>query len=525
MGSALLNPAAQVAARLHGSGAAPETPEELRLQVAARLAAHRERRLRNGTSASARGTAAGSTLDPQKSRIAAAVAERYGKAQSYRAFLAAEAERAIQHAQAAAEIAARTAQAVAETQQRLLDSLAVSAANISHSSANDFGVLTEQALWPELDEPIQTTTANRQSVSRGPTPAEGGLRVRAARAKEARSAEPSSFCENTPPIAPARVPAVRVVSYDNTPAVTFGPAPRVKPAGERPAAREQHLNDPEALALDEEISFRQAPVFEEPAGPPMPLPANLIEFPRQLVASRKARPRYAEGPLRDEELAAGSKEQLRIFEVDPAQISTTPDSAERASTTLHPQWTSIWLDTATAHAPGESPCLEVHVATRSAAARPQTAKLSRRALAGSIDLTIAAVAGLACAASFAATTALIEGQVPWHMETLRALGTELLHTVPLATIALSGVAALFLLSVLLQVVVFTFSDATPGMRIARIGLCTSSDENPTRIAMRRRIPALVLSTTLAGLGFAWSLLDEDRLTWHDLISRMYQRSY
>ena len=30
---------------------------------------------------------------------------------------------------------------------------------------------------------------------------------------------------------------------------------------------------------------------------------------------------------------------------------------------------------------------------------------------------------------------------------------------------------------------------------------------------------------LFGLGFWWALLDEDRLTWHDLISRMYQRSY
>ena len=63
----------------------------------------------------------------------------------------------------------------------------------------------------------------------------------------------------------------------------------------------------------------------------MPLPANLIEFPRQLVASRKARPRYAEGPLRDESPATPADCQLRIFEVDPAQISTHPAAVADAA--------------------------------------------------------------------------------------------------------------------------------------------------------------------------------------------------
>ena len=60
------------------------------------------------------------------------------------------------------------------------------------------------------------------------------------------------------------------------------------------------FDESEVLALEEEIAFRQAPIFEEPAGPNIDIPANLIEFPRQLVAPRKARPRLAEGPLREE---------------------------------------------------------------------------------------------------------------------------------------------------------------------------------------------------------------------------------
>ena len=43
--------------------------------------------------------------------------------------------------------------------------------------------------------------------------------------------------------------------------------------------------------------------------------------------------------------------------------------------------------------------------------------------------------------------------------------------------------------------------------------------------MRWRIFAVLLSICTLGLGFFWAALDEDRLTWHDLISRMYQRSY
>lgn len=63
------------------------------------------------------------------------------------------------------------------------------------------------------------------------------------------------------------------------------------------------------------------------------------------------------------------------------------------------------------------------------------------------------------------------------------------------------------------------------MRYARIGLCTFSDDNPTRSAMRRRLFAIALSACPLGIGFLWALLDDDKLGWHDRISHMYQRSY
>jgi uncharacterized RDD family membrane protein YckC len=76
-----------------------------------------------------------------------------------------------------------------------------------------------------------------------------------------------------------------------------------------------------------------------------------------------------------------------------------------------------------------------------------------------------------------------------------------------------------------QLLFFTFSEATPGMRYARIALCTFADDNPTRSAMRRRILAGVLAACPLGIGFLWAWLDDDGLGWHDRISRMYQRSY
>ena len=49
--------------------------------------------------------------------------------------------------------------------------------------------------------------------------------------------------------------------------------------------------------------------------PTVPLPAKLIEFPRELIAPRKARPRLAEGPLQAVASVSGGDpaSQLRIF--------------------------------------------------------------------------------------------------------------------------------------------------------------------------------------------------------------------
>jgi uncharacterized RDD family membrane protein YckC len=61
------------------------------------------------------------------------------------------------------------------------------------------------------------------------------------------------------------------------------------------------------------------------------------------------------------------------------------------------------------------------------------------------------------------------------------------------------------------------------MNFAGLGLCTFDDNRPSRLTCIKRTAALVLSLVSLGMGFIWSALDEDRLGWHDRISRTYLR--
>jgi uncharacterized RDD family membrane protein YckC len=90
-------------------------------------------------------------------------------------------------------------------------------------------------------------------------------------------------------------------------------------------------------------------------------------------------------------------------------------------------------------------------------------------------------------------------------------------------IELGSAAALLVLGVLYQALFFTLAEATPGMKCAHISLCTFDDEKPTRAQLRSRMWALLLSLLPVGLGVAWAIFDEDHLSWHDRLSRTYQR--
>ena len=62
---------------------------------------------------------------------------------------------------------------------------------------------------------------------------------------------------------------------------------------------------------------------------------------------------------------------------------------------------------------------------------------------------------------------------------------------------------------------------TPGMRWVGLRVVTFDGQSLTARQRFTRAWATVLSTTALGLGFFWSLADEEKLTWHDRLSKTF----
>jgi uncharacterized RDD family membrane protein YckC len=234
--------------------------------------------------------------------------------------------------------------------------------------------------------------------------------------------------------------------------------------------------------------------------PGEPINANLIQFPRELVATRRLRPRITGT---DPSTATDSQGQLSIFEVDPSTISTgatiptaevgLPDAAFHGA-----EWSGIRLDAEAKFRIGLEP--------EAAASRPplHLAPLGLRLLAVAVDtaLIVALVCGM---------VALVTG--------------ELHHFPAIRTAEFGGLAALVLAAMAYYLIFFMRIEGTPGMKDARIALCTFDEENPTREQLRSRLVAMLLSLLPVGLGVAWAIFDDDHLSWHDRISGTYLRAY
>jgi uncharacterized RDD family membrane protein YckC len=442
----------------------------LRQLAAERLAAHRGRRsgVEGGEGQAAmrlqaQRDAMRAEGHPDASRVRAAVAARYQESLSYREFLAAEARRAAEQAHAEAEVAARKAKAVAEAQRQLLDEMEQWKQPETAAGVEAFGAepelleVVEQRAEQAAAEAKRAKSKTREEVKAALTP--GPLQVRLH--EEIELASPSF-----------RVAAKMVAAADG-----------------------------EMAELDEEIEFRAAPEFRDLVLETQPIQANIIEFPRQLVASRKARPRLAEGPLREDGTA---EPQLRIFEVEAEQISAEPEMVSGAA----PEWQGLLLGAAAQSGASMSRQLETQLQMDHPI---YAASLGRRMLSIAVDgLCIGAgVAGFAAAAVKVAGEALRGITLPLPLSLVGGMA--------------AGTAAIFI--VLYQLLFFTLNEATPGMRVARIAFCTFNEKSPTRRAMRRRLLSTALAACPLGLGLLWTVLDGDRLGWHDRISRMYPRGY
>ena len=130
----------------------------------------------------------------------------------------------------------------------------------------------------------------------------------------------------------------------------------------------------------------------------------------------------------------------------------------------------------------------------------QAAPMSRRMAASAIDATLV----LSGFAAFAYLFFRINAELP-----------------PLSKIAVAGVLLIGLLWSAYQYLLLVYSGTTPGLKLARLEL-HRFDGSPVPLRIRRwRVLTSVLSGLSLGLGYAWCFLDEDRLCWHDRITRTY----
>lgn len=428
---------------------------------------------------------ASGSRQPAASRIAARVAERYAKAPSYREMIEQEA---------------------ANTPARLV------------TRAPEQASAAQPDPEPNLFEPAPVdATPTPEAAAPHASQSQPSVEPRARHNRWAEF-EPSPVPEFfSGPAAPAAEPeiAAHTLAEESAPAQTRATEPveslffepEAAPANESPSEPPALPNfTPEPEEAHQTLSLLDE-LATQPIEPAQPLPARIIEFPRELVAPRKARPR------RERTSAHDHQSQLRIFEAEPEAAAVAEPETEIAPpaksepSPAPAEWNAIRLD--------EEPSVQASAFFKEVGlAEPSssllldppiyTANLEDRLMAGIVDICLVGAGFLTFVAVFAACTP--------HMPTGK-----------LALVAAG--AALLAFFVVYQYLFLTYSSGTPGMRYAQIALCTFDDENPTPQSLRARIGYILLSALPLGLGFLWSLFDEDRLGWHDRITRTYQRSY
>lgn len=452
-------------------------------EVNRRLAAHKSRKAGAAISNTSAQTQA--NIGSRAAEAAARVAARYAAAPSYTQMQAEEARMAVRAAEIATKVALE-AQAVAES---ALADLHAATEQPPRGPAVVEMITREPAAIepaPTLAQPIAEAIVEPETVAQG-----------AATVGEPQpwaAVEPSAHFEPEPvlthEVIDGRSFDIRWEPDLPLRAIELKPAP--------PRQQQDFTLAPEDWWTPAEVreTLRNEPLQVEAQSPQ----ANLIEFPRELVATRKMRPRLIEP------VAAEPDPQLSIFEVDPGAISTEPAALPQVRTAepehwnapewTGPDWSGIQLD--------EQPHMGfVREQEPAAAAQgPDLAPLGLRLMATVVD------GSLILAAFFAAAV--------WS--------SGRLHSAPAMRaaemIAASGILAC---GVAYYSLFFALGSITPGMRYAGIAISTFDDEIPNRLQMRRRLGAMLLSLLPVGLGFVWSVFDEDHLSWHDRISQTYLR--
>ena len=240
--------------------------------------------------------------------------------------------------------------------------------------------------------------------------------------------------------------------------------------------------------------------FDKPLVPAIPMPqskpTNVVQFPTAPAMSAAA---AAAAPA----LAPVVADQLTIFEApaeDPAQPAPEPSFSEREpERQAQPKWMPpLRLDE------------HLDYDYREAPSRPESefdlplkvAPFALRCWAGVLDASLV----LASTAAFCGIFYFLMHEVP-KQKTMLAF----------------SVLVLFAFWTIYNVLFFAYSGATPGLKAMRLGISDYHDGVPSVTRRIGRAISIVLTSFSLGVGFAWALFDEDRLGWHDRMSKTFPR--
>lgn len=252
-------------------------------------------------------------------------------------------------------------------------------------------------------------------------------------------------------------------------------------------ARRRRRFDPHAsmqLDFQEDLDVVPAAIQDQPSPLPRvarPEPPKIIEFPRPVAVKPVYVPQERPLDPADLELAEPVIASPRILdapEPPPEQLDLLPAFAD------------IQLESEESRRRDQ---LELPL---------QPAALSYRLVAGLVDMMVVFMA-----------SAVFAGGFVLFVDRLPQLRTGLL----------CGLLVPGTLWLVYQYLFLVYSAGTPGMQVAQLELCTFQGE-PAPVKLRRwRALASFLSALAVGLGFAWALVDEDTLGWHDRITQTHLR--
>jgi uncharacterized RDD family membrane protein YckC len=325
-------------------------------------------------------------------------------------------------------------------------------------------------------------------------------------------------------------PPMRAAAGDQRPAADPAWRREIVSRVQQHRARRRRPVDPNAMELDfpadaphffgveaDDLSMTPAPDrFHEiviPQGMVKPVmgrpePPKIIRFPRTQPAYI---PTVEEVMLDELEQATPVPESPRIWEeCDTEPIEIEPEefdrheldpeefappvrpSLEGQQMELLPSFSDIQLEPEEARTDHDSEII------------PRPAPMQQRLVSGLVDAGIVFIA----IGAFALTFVEVADEIPHSNMTLVCM------------LAAGGIFWL-----LYQYIFLVYRRATPGMNFVELELCTFEGKETTMFERQCRAAASALSGFSMGLGYAWAMVDEDRMGWHDRISRTHVRAF